>query len=210
MSTETIRLPRPTKIELIRLRRRLALTRRIHRILRDRLTFLMQEFYIVLRKTYEVRRRLNALLSEIYSSYSNAAAIYGLGVLNEGARSIPGKISVIAGTRNVMGVVAPSIEVVEVPSHTSALPLEVSDIQLKRREFIEAVVALAEYEKELVLLGAEIRRVKRVVIMLEKVLIPRLLNTIRYLLVKFDEMEREERVRSMKIKALLLQRGGIG
>lgn len=107
-----------------------------------------------------------------------------------------------------MGVVAPSIEVVETPSHTPALPLEVSDIQLKRKEFIEVVIALAEYEKELMLLGAEIRRVKRIVVMLEKVLIPRLLNTIRYLLMKFDEMEREERIRSMKIKVLLLQRGG--
>lgn len=168
----------------------------------------MQEFYLVLRKIYEVRQRLNTLLNEIYNSYSNAIAIYGLEVLNEGAKSVPGSINVIAGTRNVMGVVVPSMEVTEIPSHTPALPPEVSDIQLKRKELIESVIALAEYEKELILLGAEIRRVKRIVVMLEKVLIPRLLNTIRYLLMKFDEMEREERVRSMKIKSLLLQRGG--
>ncbi|HDD26842.1 MAG TPA: V-type ATP synthase subunit D, partial [Acidilobales archaeon] len=37
---------RPTKIELIRLRRRLKLARRLHKMLRDRLTILVQEYLI--------------------------------------------------------------------------------------------------------------------------------------------------------------------
>lgn len=206
MSTEIVRLPRPTKIELIRLRRRLTLTRRIHRILRDRLTFLMQEFYIALRKSYEARQKLNLLLNDIYKVYSNSLALYGPELLLEEAKTITGRISVIAGTRNVMGVLVPSIEISEIPTHTPALPLEVADIQLKRREFVETIISLAEYEKELIELGKEIGRVKRIVMMLEKVLIPRLINTIRYLMMKFDEMEREEKIRSIKVKALILQR----
>ena len=206
MSTEIIRLPRPTKIELIRLRRRLALTRRIHRILRDRLTFLMQEFYIALRKAYETRKKLNQLLSEIYKVYSSALAIYGPNILREEAQTITGNITIIAGTRNVMGVITPSIEILDIPQHTDALPLEVLEIQLKRRELIETIAMLSEYEKELIELGKEINRIRRIVIMLEKVLIPRLLNTIRYLMMKFDEIEREEKIRSIKIKTLILQR----
>lgn len=206
MSVEIIRIPRPTKIELIRLRRRLTLTRRIHRILRDRLTFLMQEFYIAFRKAYETRKKLNSLLSELHRVYSNALAIYGPNILREEAQTITGDVTVIAGTRNVLGVITPSIEILEIPQHTEALPIEVLEIQLKRKELMETIAMLAEYEKELIELGKEINRIRRIVIMLEKVLIPRLLNTIRYLMMKFDEMEREEKIRSIKIKTLILQR----
>jgi V/A-type H+-transporting ATPase subunit D len=105
-----------------------------------------------------------------------------------------------------MGVVAPVLEISRIPGSTLALPVETCEIQVRRRELIETLIAVAEYEKELIRLGAEIARVKRIVTMLEKILIPRLLNTIRYLVMKFDEMEREDKVRSMKIKAILAQR----
>jgi len=132
--------------------------------------------------------------------------LHGLDVLNEGARSISETVEVVAGTRNVMGVATPVLEILKTPGSTLALPVEVCELQAKRKELLETFVAIAEYEKELIRLGIEIARVKRIVTMLEKILIPRLLNTIRYLMMKFDEMEREDKVRSMKIKALLAQR----
>lgn len=161
---------------------------------------------MVLRKAYDARQRLNALLKELYPMYSNAVALYGLEVLNEGAKTIAEQVEVIAGTRNVMGVVAPMLEISKVPRSTPALPLEVSEIQAKRKEIIEAIIAVAEYEKELIRIGQEVLRLRRIVSMLEKVLIPRLINTIRYLTMKFDEMEREEKVRKMKVKELLIRR----
>jgi V/A-type H+-transporting ATPase subunit D len=160
----------------------------------------------VLRKAYEARQKLNTLLATLYPEYSNAVAIHGLEALNEGAKTLSSAVEVIAGTRNVMGVSAPVLELSKAPESTLALPVEVCNIQARRRELIETLIAIAEYEKEMIRLGAEIARVKRVVTMLEKILIPRLINTIRYLMMKFDEMEREDKVRSMKIKAILLQR----
>ena len=206
MSSEILRLPRPTKIELIRLRRRLSIARRLHRILRDRLTFLLQEFYVVLRKAYDTRSRLNNLLYEIYHYYYLATSIHGLDHLDITSSVTAKGVDVIAGVRNVMGVPAPMIELVTVPESSAILPIEVSMIQNRRKEVLETIVRLAEYEKELLNLGREIARIRRIVTMLEKVLIPRILKTIMYLTMKFDEMEREEKVRSLKIKTLLTQR----
>lgn len=206
MSSEIIRLPRPTKIELIRLRRRLSIARRLHRILRDRLTFLLQEFYVVLRKAYDTRSKLNNLLYEIYHYYYLAVSIYGLDHLDITSSATAKGVDIIAGVRNVMGVPAPMTELATVPESSAILPIEVSMIQNRRREILETIVRLAEYEKELLNLGREIARIRRIVTMLEKVLIPRILRTIMYLTMKFDEMEREEKVRSLKIKTLLTQR----
>ncbi|MCS7112185.1 MAG: V-type ATP synthase subunit D [Ignisphaera sp.] len=206
MSTEILRLPRPTKIELIRLRRRLAIARRLHRILRDRLTFLLQEFYVVLKKAYDTRAKLSKLLQEAYYYYYVALSLHGINYLDVTSLATAKGVGIIAGVRNVMGVPAPMIELSEVPESSAILPIEVSIIQNKRREILETLIRLAEYEKELLNLGREIARIRRIVTMLEKVLIPRILRTIMYLTMKFDEIEREEKVRSLKIKALLTQR----
>jgi V/A-type H+-transporting ATPase subunit D len=55
--------------------------------------------------------------------------------------------------------------------------------------------------------GAEIRRLRRIVNMLEKVYIPRLEKTIKYLTMKFDELSREEVIRAIKIKRKIEVRG---
>ncbi|MEM0356113.1 MAG: V-type ATP synthase subunit D [Desulfurococcaceae archaeon] len=205
MSTEAIKLPRVTKIELIRLRRRLALTRRLHRILKDRMTLLIQEFYITLKHVLELRQKLNNLLSEIYTQYYRVLRLYGRESLLLSSSTVETN-NVLFGTRTVMGIAVPLIEVEEVSKPSIIMPLETINIQLKKKELFETLIELAEYEKALNLIGREVARLRRRVQMLEKILIPRLMNTIRYLTMKFDEIEREEKVRSIKIKAILSAR----
>ncbi|MDW8011334.1 MAG: V-type ATP synthase subunit D, partial [Sulfolobales archaeon] len=197
-SGDIIKISRPTKMELIRLRRRLVLARRLHRILRDRLTLLVQEFYIALRKAFELRKKVNEALSEIYSTYYRTLRVYGYDFLNAVSDSVATDLRVFAGTRNTVGVLVPMLELREVPGSSPLIPIESYRIQLKRRELLELLVLLAEYEKSLVLLGSEIARTRRKVMMLEKVLIPRIMRTIAYLKMKFDEMEREDKVRMMR------------
>jgi V/A-type H+-transporting ATPase subunit D len=202
-SGEIIKISRPTKIELIRLRRRLVLARRLHRILRDRLTLLVQEFYIALRRVYELRAKLNSILSEIYPSYYSTLRIHGYWHLELVSSDTATGVEVSASTRNAMGVVVPMLELRGTYPSSVILPIELYEVQLRRVEFLETVVLLAEYEKALVLLGAEIARTRRKVTMLEKILIPRIMRTIAYLKMKFDEMEREEKVRMLRTKSFL-------
>lgn len=202
-SGDIIKIARPTKIELIRLRRRLVLARRLHRILRDRMTLLLQEFYIALERALELRSRVNGLLSEVYPSYYSALGIHSYEYLNAVSDSVARDFRVVAGVRNVIGVAVPMLELRDLPQSSPLIPIEAHVVQLRRRELLESLVLLAEYEKSLVLVGSEIARTRRRVVMLEKFLIPRILRTIAYLKMKFDEMEREEKVRLMRTKAVL-------
>ncbi|MEM2006276.1 MAG: V-type ATP synthase subunit D [Sulfolobales archaeon] len=202
-SGDIIKISRPTKIELIRLRRRLILARRLHRILRDRLTLLVQEFYIALRKALELRRKFNEMLLEVYQSYYSTLRIHSYELLDSISSSVAVDLRVVAGTRNAVGVSVPMLELRDVPQSSPLIPIESYRIQLKRRELLELIVLLAEYEKSLILIGSEIARTRRKVMMLEKVLIPRIMRTIAYLKMKFDEMEREEKVRLMRTKVML-------
>ncbi|MEM0371759.1 MAG: V-type ATP synthase subunit D [Ignisphaera sp.] len=206
--SEVIRLSRVTKIELIRLRRRLALARRLHRILRDRMTLLIQDFYIALKKSIELRTKLNQMLKDLYPIYFNTLSLYGKNHLDTITSTVAKGIEILASTRNVIGITVPMMELKKLPENSIYVPVELSQFQLKREEILKTVIELAEYEKAMYLIGVEIAKLRRKVTMLEKILIPRILNTIRYLTMKFDEIEREEKVRSIKIKSLLAIKRG--
>ena len=208
-SRQLLRIARPTKLELIRLRRRLAVARRIHRILRDRLTLLVQEFFIVIRKLYKMRRELNELLELAYRGYRQAYALYGYKELSLLSNPLAVGVEVYAATRNIVGVRAPLIELKSYPKeHSLTLPPETLTIHSVRARVLELLVSIAELEKELQVLGIEFERTKRRVNMLEHVLIPRILNTIKYLRSKFEEREREEKTRMKRIKTVLTRRRG--
>ncbi|MCC6034100.1 MAG: V-type ATP synthase subunit D [Desulfurococcaceae archaeon] len=200
MSTETIKIPRPTRIELLRLRRRLALARRFHSLLRDREIYLLEVFRETLKSVVEARRRLNELLIKAYSSYYTALYLHGLEALEVYSSTVPAIAKLQVSYKNIMGVWSYSYNITDIPTPQPYLPLELSELQLTRKEILELLTKIAEYEKALVNLGAEIRRLRRIVNMLEKVYIPRLERTIRYLTMKFDEMRREETIRAIKIK----------
>jgi len=205
MSSEIIRLPRVTKLELIRLRRRLALARRFHRILRDRMTLLLQEFYFTLKRIAELREELNSVLKELYADYFSGASTYSIDTLLALAAHVP-TVEVIVGSRNTAGVAVPVVEIVKSPQSTALLPVDFSDVQTRGEKILNLILQLSEYERAAILIGNEILKTRRRVVMLEKILIPRLIATIKYLTMKFDEMEREEKARSIKIKQRLSSR----
>ena len=68
---------------------------------------------------------------------------------------------------------------------------------------LEAIVELAELQRSMAKLGMEINRTKRIVNALEYLIIPGLQATIKYLNMKFEERDREEKSRLKRVKVLL-------
>ena len=65
------------------------------------------------------------------------------------------------------------------------------------------MIELAEREKAIELLAAEIERTRRRVNALEYVLIPQLVETVRDIRMKLDEAERGDLTRLMKVKEMI-------
>ena len=77
MARQVIKVTRPTKIELIRLRRRLALASRIQKIVKDRVSILILEFLQIARQTVEAKQKLLDEFSRAYRTLSIAAGYHG-------------------------------------------------------------------------------------------------------------------------------------
>ncbi|HEY87721.1 MAG TPA: V-type ATP synthase subunit D [Dehalococcoidia bacterium] len=202
---------RPTKIELIKLRRRLFLAERIQKIVKDRLSILTLEFLQIARETVEAKRKLINNFSELYRALSIAAGYHGYIALEKELIASERDLEIAAGSRNIAGTRIPTFELKEAERGIRGYNLVDTSSWFDQTaqlsgKCLEAIVVMAELQSSLELLGREINRTKRIVNALEYLVIPGLQATIKYLKMKFEERDREEKSRLKRVKVLLEQR----
>lgn len=201
----------PTRMELLRLRRREQLAVKGHDLLREKRDALIAEFLDVVGEVRDARMVAEENLKEAFEYLIIAQA--GLGVEEVRhlslmtAREIPMDFSM----RSIMGVNVPIIELPEVLSREVTergygLMDSSSAVDSCARRFEEAlakIIKLAELEEAVRNLAGEVEKTKRRVNALEYVMIPRLKTTRKYIQMRLEEMERENFTRLKKIKAIL-------
>jgi V/A-type H+-transporting ATPase subunit D len=183
---------RPTKIELIKLRRRLTLARRIQKIVKDRLSILIMEFLQIARETIEAKVKSQTDFAEAYKALSLAGGYHGYIALEKEFTASEGNPGIVTGTRNIAGVKIPSVELntEDGEGNTPGYSLADTSAWVDRsaeefRKCLETIVQLAELQASLEILGREINRTKRIVNALEYMIIPSLEATISFLEQKF-------------------------
>ncbi|HEU65770.1 MAG TPA: V-type ATP synthase subunit D [Chloroflexi bacterium] len=201
---------RPTKIELVKLKRRLSLAQRVQKIVKDRLSILTMEFLQTARDTVEAKRKLLDEFSELYKALSIAAGYHGYIALEKELIATETDLKVTAGLGNVAGVRIPSFELTGTSDEVGMKGYNLADTsswldnaaQLSE-ECLRAIVELAELQRNFELLAMEINRTKRITNALEYIVIPGLQTTINYLNMKFEERDREEKARLKRVKVLV-------
>ncbi len=199
---------RPTKIELVKLKRRLSLAQRVQKIVKDRLSILTTEFLDTARETVEAKKKLVDDLAELYKAMSIAAGYHGYIALEKEFILTETDSKVTAGSRSVAGVRIPSFELTGRARPMSKYSLTDTSSFLDRaaelsEEVLRVSAELAELQRGFELLAMEINRTKRITNALEYMVIPELKDTIRYLNMKFEERDREEKARLKRVKSLV-------
>ena len=199
---------RPTKIELVKLKRRLTLAQRVQKIVKDRLSILTMEFLQTARDTLEAKRNLLDEFSKLYKALSVASGYHGYIALEKELIATESDLKVTAGLGNVAGVRIPSFEFMGAIKPMKGYNLVDTSswfdhaAQLSE-ESLRAIVELAELQRNFELLATEINRTKRITNALEYIVIPGLQVTINYLNMKFEERDREEKARLKRVKVLV-------
>ncbi len=200
----------PTRMELLRLKKRRILAKRGHKLLKDKQDELMKQLLDLVDTVKELRKKVDKELSLATARYLFAKA----GMKSEflaNAMLIPGiQIELDISEKSTMGVKTPIFKVKTEGriqnygfAHTTG---ELDSSLLSIERVVEEIVHLAEQEKKLQLMADEIQKTRRRVNALEYILIPNLEETIRYITMKLSEIERGNLTRLMKVKDIVRAR----
>jgi V/A-type H+-transporting ATPase subunit D len=202
----------PNRMELLKLRRRGETARRGHKLLKDKLDELLKEFMARIAANRRLRIEVERELFSAYGMLGIASAEAGAPVIAQALLAGEPADLVSVEKHNVMSVRVPEITLVEVPTVTgyslATTPAVLDEGMARLTAVLPKLVELAEREKAIELLAAEIETTRRRVNALEYVLIPQLDGAVRDIRMKLEEAERSERTRLMKVKDMLEGQGG--
>jgi V/A-type H+/Na+-transporting ATPase subunit D len=180
MANETVR---PTRLELLRTRRRIVLAKKGLNLLKLKRTALIAEFFQISKQALQLRGDLQTKIARGYESIRLAEMDVGPTRLEGIALLLPMIRPVTVGTKNVMGVKTPRVDAqgYEAVPGTALLQLPASVHQSVRQfqGIYRIVLDIAEKENALRRLLLEIEKTKRRASAIENVLIPRLQGTVR-------------------------------
>jgi len=197
----------PTRMELLRLRKRLGLARRGHKLLKDKQDELMKRFMGLVHQIKDLRLSVEEELEQAWRRFLVARSMGGSQVVENAVSAPTRKTSIEVGREQVMNLVVPVFKLKTEGKLASyglaATPAELDTSLVAMEKVLGRMVELASKEKALELIGDEIERTRRRVNALEYILIPNLEETIRYISMKLSEMERGNITRLMRIKEII-------
>jgi V/A-type H+-transporting ATPase subunit D len=194
----------PNRMELLRLRRRLVLAERGHKLLKDKLEEIMRRFLQLMRRLFEIQERIGPKLKKAFISF---AFVRTRSSQRELEKLIPeGKLLLVAKKEKVFNVSIPQFEVVEreVSDYDLVNTESELDIGIKKiQEIVEDLMEMSRLWKAVELLSREIEVTRRRVNALEHILIPNIKETVSYISSRLEEMERSYQVQLMRVKEIV-------
>ena len=204
----------PTRMELSKLKKRLATSSRSHKLLKDKQDELMRQFINLVKYNNKLRKEVEDNLQGSLKDFVMASAVMSSEFLEEAIIYPKEKISVEVGEKNVMSVSVPVMNFKRqlegdegsiYPYGFANTSSELDDTLSKLYGILPQLLELAEVEKSCQLMADEIESTRRRVNALEYMTIPQLQETIKYIRMRLDENERSATTRLMKVKDMMIE-----
>ena len=206
---------KPTRSQLLLVRRTRRTAERGHRLLKLKRDALIVEFFRVLDRAKKMRSNLVEKYAVAEQRIAIARAVEGAIGVKSAAFALLERPTLELKTRNVMGIVVPRIEARAVRKsieqrgygiiQTSARIDEAAEAY---EDLVDNIIVAAEIETTMRRLIEEIEKVKRRVNALEYRVIPELKSTEAWIRQRLDEMERDNFMRLKHFKQLAESRAG--
>jgi V/A-type H+-transporting ATPase subunit D len=194
-------------MELLRLRKRVALASRGHKLLSDKRDELSRQLMQIAREIQPLRKQVETQLLETCRRFMLARASMEPEDIKAALEVPTKKFSLGIEFASIMNVKVPHLlkeisgEIICYGFAATSGELDVALLALERA--FDHLIELAEKEKQARLLAVELQMTRRRVNVLEHVVIPELKETIRFIFDKLAEAERDNTSRLMKIADII-------
>jgi len=198
---------KPTRSELLQIKRRIKLTRTGHKILKMKRDGLVLEFFKILEEAKEIRRRVVEDYRRAMEKIAIAKAVDGVIAVKSAAFALKAHPEVRLRSKNVMGLVVPEIEAVCMLSKIDergygiiGTSVHIDEATEAFEQLVVTIMKAAEIETTMKRLLEEVEKTKRRVNALEYRVIPQLQEAESFIEFRLEEMERENIFRLKRIK----------
>ena len=199
-----------TRMELLKLRRRLVVARRGHKLLKDKLEGLIKEFMNIAHEYRKLRQMVDDELPYVMKLFVLAEITSSRKITENALESVRQELDIIVEPVRMMGVRIQKLDIRygEVTGRYSLVhtPPELDIAITKLRDFLPKLLAMSETEDKVRRMASEVEKTRRRVNALEHSFIPRIEETVRFITSKLEETERSTTSALMKIKAQRLAR----
>lgn len=197
----------PTRMQLLRLKRRGIIARRGHKLLKDKQDELMRKILDLVYRIREARLEIEEKLRQAFGYFYFASSKQAPKATDEALLATTKTIDIDYTTERVLNLKIPKFSkkigggLIGYGFMTTSGDLDLA--LLKIDQLISRLLELAELEKALELLATEIEKTRRRVNALEYILIPSIEETIRFINLKLSEIERGDLTRLMRVKEIV-------
>ncbi|MHC4124122.1 MAG: V-type ATP synthase subunit D [Planctomycetota bacterium] len=198
-----------TRMELLRLRKRVGLASRGHHLLSEKRDEISRQLIHIAREIQPLRKKVETELLETFRRFMLARATMEPEDVKAALEVPTKKFKMVVEFASVMNVKVPELaremtgEIICYGYLTTSGEMDVALLAMER--VFDNLIQLAEKEKQAYLLAVELQMTRRRVNMLEHVVIPELKDTIKYIFSKLGEAERDNTSRLMKIADMIRQ-----
>lgn len=197
----------PTRMSLLKLRKRLIVARRGHKLLKDKLEGLLQAFMPLVEEYGSVRSKVDRELPATLHLFILAGATSSGKAVEMALEECETKLDIDMDINNFMSVPIPELTLRGFDIHnTFSTVSTTADFDLASeslRKIFPLLVKLANLEESILRMAKEIEKTRRRVNALEYVLVPTLQTAVKAISSKLEENDRADRARLMKIKDML-------
>jgi len=202
---------KPTRTELIAVKRKIALYDRGYKLLKMKRDGLVLEFFNILSKARDIRSRIIADYKKAEEKLIIATGVDGETSVRSIAFARREDPKVVMSSKNVMGTLVPTtLESATVKRRIDkrgygiiGMSVRVDEAADAYEQLVEDIIVAAELETTLRRLIEEIEKNKRIVNALEFRILPELRKNEGFIRSRLEEMERENVFRLKRIKVTL-------
>ena len=202
-----VREVKPTRSELLEVKRRIKLTKSGYKILKMKRDGLILEFFKILEQAKEIRGKIQKDYDDAMAKSAIAESVDGTIAVRSAAFAMRRHPEISLRSRNLMGIVVPDIESTLVKSTVDergygviGTSTYIDEATEAFENLVETMVQAAEIETTMKKLLDEIEKTKRRVNALEFNVIPELEEAETFIELRLEEMERENTSRLKRIK----------
>lgn len=202
-----------TRMELTKQKKKLSTSIRGHKLLKDKRDELMKQFLDLIRENRALRKRVEEALMRAHGSFTVASALMSSEMMEQSLLYPKQSVDLSISYQNIMSVNVPhyqfdtkSADAGELyPYGFATTSCELDDAVDALSSVFEDMLKLAQIEKACQLMAEEIEKTRRRVNALEYVVIPDCQAKIKSINMKLDENERNNTIRLMKVKDMMLE-----